>query len=201
MALITEAIPQQNFEKILDRLGSVLTVEFAGQFTLTSDADLKVNIYNERIIPFEPEELPAINICLARGDYENKTIRDVNGRYLYHIYVVTSAENTDDASGDQLAKVKLNKIVGVIRAILANRVYVTLGFAQPSIQHHSTLNFDVLQPPYERDTDHITTGVLEHVVRIEEKTQLEDGTPWAESNTTVTLIDTEKGFKYELSQP
>lgn len=146
MALITEIIPSQEFELVRDRVAEILIDELANQAALSYDEDLEVNVFVERSIPFDKTELPAINVSLAQGEFDNKKAPNLDGNYIYNIDVHTSAKSNEEDQGDSRASVKLHKILGKCRAIIENPIYRTLGFNKPSISRVFFSQMDIADP-------------------------------------------------------
>lgn len=133
MSLITQTILQQLFEYIRTRILQILVSELEGQFILTGDYDLQLNVFIERSNPLDKTEIDAIVISFAQGTYGNKNQGSVDGTYQYHVDCFTSAKSSLNISGDTAAQLKLHKIIGVVRSILEDPIYKTLGVNPPII--------------------------------------------------------------------
>lgn len=195
MSILNGIIPQQNFELVRDRIAAILADEFANQFTLTSNPDFDFDVWVERIIPFDKEELPAINVSLATGVYANQTVKQTEGTYTYFIDCFTKAKTTEDDDGDVVATTKLHRIMGMCRAILENPGYKTLGFTAPYLSNRRIERIDIADPG-KQDAINIRMGRLAFSVRVIETTELIEASLLASSFTTVQLHSTEKGYFY-----
>lgn len=128
---ITQIIPAQNFESVLDRIVAVLTLELNNQATLDEDFTAPL-VYKERETGIDAEtEMAAITVKFFSGVWDNKSYDRADGNpYTYHIKIWTSALSTDTEEGFTVASIALNKLVGMVRYILDNPAYSALDFAQ-----------------------------------------------------------------------
>ncbi len=195
MAQIKEIIPPQFFELIRDRIAEILVSELDEQFVLTYDADLQATVYGDRFIAFDNTELPAINVSFSAGDYNNQTVRDVDGTYSYFIDVFTQAKTTDDDRGDKLAMLKLHKLLGVCRAIIQNPIYKTLGFEPPFLMSRQISRIFIAEPKGD-DTLSVVMGRLILTIVAPEDTQLLTAKLIKGFDTQVKLFLTDKGYIY-----
>jgi hypothetical protein len=143
MPKINHAIPTQAFELIRNRIGEILIDEIDNQVTNDYNADIDCTIFIERDSAIGKEEMPAINISLASGNFDNKNAPSADGTYLYNIDIYTKAKDSDADNGDKLSNIHLQKIIGVCRYILENQAYKTLGFAPPFISRVKCNGFNI----------------------------------------------------------
>ena len=203
-ALITQVIPQQNFELVLDGIGVILELELPNQQVLDNTFD-SPTIWKERAIPLDKTEIPAVNITLSSGDYSGKDATLVAGKYHYNIDCYTQSAGTDDDPGDKLAALKLHRIIGKIRAILENPAYNTLGFARPSINRVYVAGFRIMEKKAMTDAHYPSDALsnvmarISFVVDVPEYVQLGTGKLLTGSDTTVKLYETEKGYYYKYT--
>lgn len=195
MSLINGIIPQQSFELVRDRIGQILALEIANQFTLTSNSDFDLDVWVERFVPFDKEELPTINVSLATGGFTGHTQKSTDGTYTYFIDVFTKAISTDDEKGDQMASVKLQRLLGMCRAILENPRYKTLGFDPPSIFNRHCESISIAEPG-KQDATSSVMGRLAFSVKVLETVELIDPVLIGRSDTRVKLYETDKGYFY-----
>lgn len=201
MSLINGTIPQQNFELIRDRIGAILAEELARQVVLSGNMDLDVDVYVERLVRVNHSEMPLVNIQLARGDYAGQIAIQSDGTYRYNVECYTSAKSKEGEDGDSLAMIKLQRLLGVCRAIIENSEYLTLGFAPPSIMFRHVESIGVMDPNgKEEDATSSTVGRLVVVVKVGEDVELKDGVMWAGSDTVMKLGLTDKGYKFTTPQ-
>jgi len=197
MAKIIGLIPPQRFEIIRDRIGEIIAEELTHQYALGGLTF--PNVYVERCVTFGGTELPAINITLAKGDYDGKTQRQTNGTYTYNIDIYTASSFTDDARGDYLAAQSLQRYLGMIRAILENPLYRCLDYAPPFNCSTDVISFDIQGPDnLQPNTDTLGTACarLLFIVKVSETVELITAPMLAQSITSVKLALTEKGYMY-----
>lgn len=207
MSLIYNAIPEQNFEKILNRIGEILKEELDTQFLLTYDTDLEdIPVYKERAIPFSHVELPAVNVLLHGGEFSEQSQPNTQGTYRYLIECTYAApgEDGDDVEtgrGDTISKIKLNRLMGLIRAILEDPKYKTLGFAAPSIGRRFIERMYFMKTIHQ-DAEHVWIGRLEFVVKAPEyPAALSIPVPLVGADTVVKLEETEMGYQWVFTNP
>lgn len=186
-------IPRQNFEIIHDRIGEILVGELDFQ-AANYNTDLEnLVIYKERDIPFHPSEMPSVNVTLFRGEFEMQTLIQHNGRYQYAIEGYFQGKGSDDVAGDTVGMIKLQRLMGTIRAIIMNPKYRTLGFDNPLIinRHLESIEFG---KPVRQDSSHTVMARMVLVVSVPETTEYVDAINAAGFNTDVKLNLTEKGY-------
>ena len=66
MALITQIIEEQGFEKVRDAIGAVLKTELANQKTLQGYSH-DATVYVGRSAPFQQDEVLMVNVLLANS--------------------------------------------------------------------------------------------------------------------------------------
>lgn len=201
MALINGIIPAQNFETVRDRIGAVLATELGNQFALSGDASANPVVYVERCIAFDKEELPALNVALSRGDYDNKDVTQADGSYLFNIDVYAKSKSNGLAGGDTLARTHLHRMLGMCRAILSNPVYRTLGFTAPSLCRVTVNSVETDAEGHMIDAVSGVMGRLELLVKVPENVALIDTVACLENITTVKLDVTQKGYMYVMNPP
>lgn len=197
MAKINGLIPEQNFEKIRDRIGQILAIEIANQYTISGDAQYNPTIWVERTTPFDKTELPAINVRLNSIDFDNEDVRSSDANTSWYIDCYTNSEYSDDGDGDKLAMVNLQRILGIVRAILKNPQYKTLDFAPPFL---CTTKISRLFIGEVNTSDALSSvvGRIEFSVRVPENVQLLDVVPLMSAYTTVYMGETDKGYRWEF---
>jgi len=196
MSRITVAIGSQAFELIRDRLVEILVDEFEGQYLLTYDSELEVNVFKERNNPLDKTELSSIVVSLATGSYSNKNQLSVDGEYSYNIDIYTNEKTNDAESGDTRSALKLQKIIGITRAILEDQAYKTLGFVTPKIMH--TMVTDINIRGYDpNDTMNTSMGRLSFKVRAIETTLPITPSLIAGYQTGVLIDLSGKGYFYQ----
>lgn len=199
--MIGYKIERQNYEIILEQIGAILVSEFENQETFFYNTDcVGVKFWLERSTTFDKSELPAINLCLSTGQYDNKHAGYANGAYTFYVDVLTNSKTTQDTPGDKLAALKANRLMGICRAIIEDPIYRTLGFARGSLENHGISGFETGAIKNVGDTDALSTKInrLTVSVKAKETTVLPDGLLLLGNLTKVRLNETEKGFQYEF---
>lgn len=198
MSLLTGIISPHAFEIIRDRIGEILADEIANQYTLTSDEDLNLGeVWIERFVPFDKEELPTINVSLASGAFSGQTQKHTDGVYTYFIDVYTKAKTSETDRGDVLATIRLHRLLGVCRAILENPQYKTLLFTAPFIfnRHFESLS---IAEPGTQDAVSSIQGRLTFSVKAIETNELITPILLGIHDTRVKLNLTDKGYFYSV---
>lgn len=196
MSVINGIISSQSFEIVRDRIGAILADEFANQALLTGDPALKAKVFVERFIAFGHSELPAINILFDREEFVSRTAVDAQGLSRYIVQCYTSAKTDDVERGDTKAMIKLQKMLGIVRAIIMDPKYVTLGFANPFIWNREIESITVADPGRTPDATNSVTGRIIVLVKMPETTELISPTLAAGFDTTVRLEETEMGYRF-----
>src|SRR3990167_773665 len=192
MSLLNVLIPPQNFELIRDRIGEILFVELQNQIALGET--LNPTIYVERSSAFDHTELPTINIVVASGNYDNETVKQSDGTYTYIIYVYTGAKGNSLSNGDKKASLKLQRLIGMCRAILKNPQYRLLGYAAPFISRTTVSGFEIGDPQSVNDTENVMKGRITFVVKVAETVELITPNNIDGWFTNVMLEETNEGY-------
>jgi hypothetical protein len=202
-AQINASIPPQSFEAARDQLVAVLTVELANQYALDNTYPKVEKVWAERFITFDSDtELPAVNVNLWKGEYGNETVKKADGEYIFNIDIYTSAPSSDaNGPGDQYAMVTMNKIAGIIRAILSNPIYVILDM-QGIIQRTRVQRFFVGDKSTVKDALSDVVGRMQYSVLCRETVDIIPAAVSLEQATTAVKMSTsDKGFFYDYTIP
>lgn len=200
MSRITEIIQPQSFEIVRDRIGRILAEELANQFVLNPLPEIQAQVWIERSLQYDKSELmdmAQVNVCLGEGSYGNQDQTQSDGTYKYYIDVYVNSKSNDDDRADTRASVKLQRMLGICRAILEDSRYKTLGFTAPpgfiGNRHYESLN---IQNPNQKkhDGDSSLMGRLILSVRVPETNGLSLGIASRDYITTVRLDSTDKGY-------
>jgi hypothetical protein len=197
MSLINGIIPKQAFELIRDRIAEILSVEMANQFALTSNTDFDMDVWVERFVPFDKEELPTINVSLATGSLAGHTQKTTEGTYTYFVDVHAKAVSRDDEHGDSVASIKLHRLIGVCRAILENPRYKTLSFDAPLIFNRHCESISIAEPG-RQDAVSSVMGRISFVVKAIETVELLTPVLIGRSDTQVKLFENDRGYFYSV---
>jgi hypothetical protein len=208
--MITAAIAPQNFELIRDRIGAILLSEFANQYT---NFGLPVECFPksvdvERFDQIDEETLPAMVVRFVSGDYMDDDGTpakfydgDSNGKYLFEIGVIVGSASTDTVWGDQQAAFNLQRILGLVRSILSNPQYDTLGFDLDTMNVLRVYckNLKINDPKENDNTNNVIYGTLDFVVVCSESTPLVDPGPIASFDSVVKVYDQDNFRKWRYS--
>lgn len=194
MALITEIIPEQGSEKVLNRLGAILFLEISNQITLQSIPD-DFSLFIGRQEPYDKSEDVVLNIRPNNVSFSGQTQEGVQGDNVFNIDIYAQGRSTQVISGNTVSKDKMQRYLGFVRYILGSTKYKTLEFPYgliggvnvQSVQHDLRYG--------EEDANFISFSRFQVSVRINECQELWDVSPLEGVDTVVKLDDTEKGFK------
>lgn len=195
MAKISSIIGNSYFEQIRDRIAVILALEIENQLLLSGNYDIDADVWLERNIPFDKVEVPAVNVSLASGNYDNKTMGSVRGSYDFFIDCYCSAKATSVAEADRRATLKLHRLLAICRSILENPVYKTLDFVPPGIQHTSVSSLNIRSA---QNTDALNTvmGRLLFKVVATETTSLLTAPEINQFYTSVKIDTSDQGYVY-----
>lgn len=196
MAEITHEIQPQGFELVRDRIASILATELPVQGAF--DPNINVSkVYLERWVPIDPTETPLVNVLMERGDPTQQTAKNTQGEYTYNIDVYAGAATDATDAGDKKAFLKVQKLMGIIRAILEDPKYKKLGFDDVAFIMNRHVSQLLVSPPQDaKDAGSLAMGRVVFVVRIPETVELQEGVLVSEFSTSVKLYETDKGFVF-----
>lgn len=203
MGLIETAIGESGFELVRDRIASILLDELETQFLLTYDTDLEAidKVWIERIIPYDKEELPAINVSLSKGDYDNKSRDGIRSAYVFNIDFFANSKKVGIEPGDKLANLKIQKLMRFSRSILENAIYETLAFNKPFIERVYVSSILIAQPnPKEDALTSAMSRIIFNVV-LTETTSPVSARVLGNYYTSVKLAESDLGFFYAKPEP
>jgi len=193
MSRIIEVIQEQNYELVRDRIGEILIDELDHQALISYNPEIDATVYVEYKPAFDASQMPAVNVSLANGNYDNKDMAQVDGEYLYHIDAYARANSTQDNDGSSLATYRLHRLLGICRAILENPQYKTLGFEAPSISRVAVQSIDI-QEPAKQDAYSTAMGRLIFMVKVVETVELITPRLIDGYDTQVKLGETDLGY-------
>lgn len=140
------AIPPEGFEYVRDRIADILADEIGGQYSYTSDPELQfVSVSLEGDVPSDKQEVikTVISISLGKTEYGSAHQGCHSAKYTFFLDVHTGAKSTASQAGDAKAAIRAQRFAGLVRAILENPAYNTLGFVKPFISRVSMREFDI----------------------------------------------------------
>ena len=197
-ANINYIIPQQQFELIRDQIGLIIALELSNQYILQPTQDvLNAKVFLERFIPFDDTELPAINIYFDKETFSAKNHLSAVGDLQYNIDCHVLANDEDGKRGDYESSIKLHKLLGTIRYILASAEYLRLGLTAGIVEKKEITSIAVA-PSNVQDSNHINIGRISFSVRSSESVQELSGSPVESIQTNAKIESTDKGYTIKI---
>lgn len=201
MSVIDSVIGQQSFELIRDRVGEMLYDEIENQYVRTYDERLQPVIYMERFVPFNESEIyqGAINITVARQMLNNQSLLQSDGINTFFIDVYQCAKSTTEdgrlIDGASVATKNMHRMCGLIRAIIEDARYKTLGFTPGFIGNRHIVEIKFNNPKIEEKVS-VATGRIVLQVRAPEMNGKNTPTVLADLKTTVKIGESDAGYTY-----
>jgi hypothetical protein len=192
---ITETISERNFELVGQAIGAILATEYPNQTTTEN-----LVVWNERVSGFGNEELPAVNVSYANSRFENHSVISKIGENQYYVDIHTNAVNADGTEADETAARLAQRIAGITEYILSHPLYVRLGFDPGVVTHRLVTDIMIAKPKGESDA--LSTVIARVIVNVGANEDVNDiqGTTIEEIHTQVKLNETEKGFRFEITE-
>lgn len=205
MPKILSIISPQAFELIRDQIAAILADEIDYQGVLSYDPDfLNMIVFVEGNNPEDKEDLPLINVSLATGSWPDRKAYNgqIKGNYIYNIDVYTNSPSSSDNEGDEirgdnLSGVKLQKILGICRAILENPIYRNLGYASGFIERVAMNDLNIRAESKNADALNTRMGRLTFQVEVQENVNLLNANPLLEWTTSVSINKTDDGYYFQ----
>jgi hypothetical protein len=200
MAILNETIGVAGFEKVSNRIAEILAEEIGNQKDIQGFEE-DVQVFIERIQPFQTSEDVSIQVYLKGGTYDGQNVRDVQGEYLYYIDLYTSALQKGNVDASVVSKNKNYRYLGLIRYILSSGKIPTLGFPPGLIggkyvkSISQDLEFSNFGSDPSKDASFIRFARIVFAVRVQENQALWDGIPLEGNDSTFTYEATDKGTK------
>lgn len=195
---ITTAIGQSNFELIRDRICTILAEEITAQSTILSKPELKATVWNERTVPFDFTNCPAINVLFSRANANAYFPKENVYINTFFIDIYTSDKTNSTTDGGTRSTWKLHRLAGIVRAILENPIYRTLDFTPPSIETTSVTDISIADPKPNQDGANIMMGRLTFTVQCRETTELKTAVALGGATTQIKMSETNEGYFYEI---
>ena len=198
MSKITAKIPPAGFELVRDQVAAIIASELIGQFVFDYDPDFVVEVLVEDVDPIDKSGFTTVNISLAGGPYDSKDqSASVRGSYQYFIDVFAHSKTTALNTGDFLAAQKIQKILRVIRYVLEDPIYKTLGFKPPFVQRVYISNLEIQNQPGSNDALNTLQGRFILNVVVTETNSLIVPSLIAGFETTVLVGNSNRGYNYQ----
>lgn len=198
-AVITEPIPQQNFELVNAQLGAIVKLELDNQKALhAANLPNDHEVYLERDVPYDQSEDVVAMVSFDNSNYEQQQASGQSGPCIYNIDLYGQSKYKPESRGDELAGRLVQRYLGMVRYILSSTKYNTLGFQPGFVGGVNVQRIQMYQNEGHQDARSVRMGRLVVGVRVYEGQQLWDGVNLNVHNTQVKLDLTDKGYKYEL---
>lgn len=200
MAILTETIGVQGFEKVSNRIAEILAEEIGNQIEI-QEFEEDVEVFIERIQPFQTSEDVSIQVYFKGGTYDGYTTRDAQGEYMYYIDLYASSIGIGDVDASIVSKNKIYRYLGLIRYILSSGKIPTLGFPNGLIggkyikSISQDLEFSNFGAEPSKDASYIRFSRIVFLVRVNENQALWNGIPLQGNDTKIRYEATSKGTK------
>lgn len=199
--LIPDLIPEQGFEKVRDRIGEIITTEFANQLSLLHPTNTPPHkVFVERFAKIDSSDGIVINVGFNDGQLDKEDVISSNWIYTYSIDLYLGKKSSPIARGDSQSLISLERGLGIIRSILRDSRYKRLGFLPPFVLRRSVGRIQVATPDKFKDTLSTTMGRVTISVLVTENEGVSTAENIAEWITQVKLSDSEQGFVFTESE-
>lgn len=225
MAEINEILSYANYEIIRDRISYILAIELANQKALnvaelaleqakpTPNQDL-IDLYElniscipgkvwlERFLRPQPSEYPMVNVVFTGAplnEGSSHTLQNGVDRYIIECY--QDAKSSENRKGDELASLKLHRVLAICRAILMDRNYVRLGFnSAPYIVGSREVRDLMIAQPVSgaENSHHAIYGKIDLLVKTTEVVPDLTGVDLNISYTEMKIYDSDLGYYFQV---
>lgn len=194
---IIEAIPQQNFELLLQFIGAQLLIELDNQKILQGFTENQ-KVFLERATSVDIREREVTIIVLFDSIVlDSKTPSDQMYIATYFIDIYANGKASVGKSGDENTGLLLLKYLGLCRYILESQK------VKEELVSELRLNFSVnsgniFEVKSNQDTGFSRMGRISLEAKIFESQKIFSGVPFSENHTNIKLQDTEDGYQLIL---
>lgn len=197
-AIITEPIPIQGFEIVLNKIGVILFEELANQKAI-QPIDGDFDVFLERQENYNISEDVVINVSLNNDNFTGKTQKDSQGLTGFFIDIYSKGTMAYSLNASSNFRDKRMVYSGLIRYILSSTRYNKLGFEPGFIggAYVDSINYE--STPAGEDGAYVKFARINYSVRIQENQQNWLGVPLLGNDSTVKLAETDKGYKFEFN--
>ncbi|MNQ44427.1 hypothetical protein D3C85_581820 [compost metagenome] len=193
-AIITEIIPIQGFEIVLNKIGVVLFEELSNQKTIqVINGDFDVFI--ERQESYDKSEDVVINVSLDNDNFSGKTQKDSQGLTTFFIDIYSKGFLAMKIGSNTFFRDKRSIYAGLIRYILASTKYNKLGFEPGFIGGAYVDNIAYQSTPENEDGSFVKFARINYSVRIQENQKNWSGIPFMGNDSEIKLSETQLGYK------
>lgn len=200
-ALIEEIIPEQGFEIVGNKIGTIIFEELSKQKELQPlRITEELNVFSESSVPESITENLTINVLFDSANYGSISEKDAQGKTNFFIDVYTTGVETDGVPGDVDSAKRLHKFLGLCRYILQSSKYKILGFPAGLIGGTYVESIETLPPAQKQDSAFTRFGRITFGVKIQENQKLWEGVLLSQSDSNIKLQLTEQGYKYNYTR-
>ncbi len=198
--MINYKITEKNYELIRNRVGAILTAEFARQAANFYNEDCEdVTFFVERTIPVQTTEFSVGIVSMAAGKFDKHYQGGMDGHYKVTVQFFTLSKARTSQRPDALALYKNQRIMGIAIAILSDPIYKTLGFDPGFIQGVRVDTFNMVESDQHEDNLSVAQGIIVVDIDAAEEVELPDGVPFEANYTDVVLEETGLGYQFIYS--
>lgn len=198
--MIGYKIGRQNYELILERIGAIIAIELENQASQFYNTDCEnIKIFLESLSPVNKSGTDIINVSLAPSTYGNRNVGYVDGVYSFFVDVYTNSKTIGDEDGGKISSLRAHRIMGILRAILEDPIYKTLGFTPGTIGNVRVTGFEV-GSVNGTSSDAVNTKIDRLLVEVKagEITLLPEGNLLTTALTQVYLEETADGYMFQF---
>lgn len=195
MSLIENEIPQQGFEVVRDLIGAILKTELENQKALKGITD-DINVFIGRISPFHQSEKLMFNVLLDSANYSGSHQKGTHGATLFYIDIFVASKESDNVEGGLSSTLKRDLYLGMVRYILQDTHYNTLGLPPGLIMGAEVQSFENFDNNDNNDSSFVKVSRINYSVKISEDQSLWKGVNIASMYTTLQLDLTNNGYQY-----
>lgn len=197
-AIITEIIPIQGFEIVLNKIGVVLFEELTNQKNIQS-INGNFELFIERQEPYDNAEDVVINISLDNDNFTGKTQKDSQGLTSFFIDIYSKGFLAMKRDESSVFRDKRSVYTGLVRYILSSTKYNKLGFEPGFIGGAYVDGISYESTPANEDASFVKFARITYSVRIQENQKNWSGIALAGNGSAVRLSESEKGYKFEFN--
>ena len=196
MSLISVNIPKQGFEVVRDAIAAIIKTELDNQKTLKTLSD-NIKVFSGRSAGFNQSEQLMINVLVDAGTTERTFESGAHMAVVYFIDIYTSAKENSENIGGKVSSDKRDLYSGMIRYILNDNHYQTLGLPRGLIMSTAVTGFDNFESQNAQDAAFVKMARIAFSVRVNESYSLWQGIEINTIFTKVNLELTDLGYIYE----
>jgi hypothetical protein len=134
-------------------------------------------------------------VALVSGEYTNQHQGQSDGEFTFNIDCYASADTNEDEDGDVEAMFRVQKLLGICRAILEDPQYKTLLFAKPFIMNRHVRSLLISQPDG-KDAKSVALARLVYSVKAPDTSTLLTAIEASGTDTSVKLNLTNRGYVF-----